>query len=120
MMSYETHLLDGTKDREAEMGLSRLLRRDTTDHASAVRECLFYMESTLTSRQGQKEWSSIEVYETHSLSRETLAEHPGVCTNEKVLDRIFIAVSGRGTRESPTTCCKTEEVYRMLRANGAG
>lgn len=43
------YLLDGTKDGEPEVGLARLLRRDTTDHASTIRECLFYMESTLIS-----------------------------------------------------------------------
>ena len=95
------HLFNAAEDGESEVRLPRLLRRDTTDHASAVRECLFYMESTLTSRQGQKEWSSIKVYETHSLSRETLAKNLRVLVDEEVGDGQVVITAGRRLRERP-------------------
>lgn len=53
-----TYLLDRSKDRKTKVSLSSLLGRDTTDHTSAIRQRLFYVESTLawavtTSEQGR-------------------------------------------------------------------
>ena len=49
------HLLDTAKDREPKVGLSGLLRRDTTDHPSTVLERLLHMESTLKRKVRRKE-----------------------------------------------------------------
>ena len=72
------------------MGLSRLLRRDTTDHASAIRECLFYMESTLILCQDEGTWMHRPKNITYSLSGETLAEDLGILVNAKILYRVGI------------------------------
>ena len=83
------------------MGLSRLLRRDTTDHTSAIRECLFYMESTLNLCQDKGARMHKPKNITHSLSGETLAEDLGILVNEEVGDGQVVITARRRLRERP-------------------
>ena len=84
------------------MGLPSLLGRNTTNHASAELQRLFYMESTLIARISEA-IGCMQRRRTYSLSGETLAQHLGVLVDEQVLDGILVALRPRGLRERPAT-----------------
>ena len=82
-----------------------LLRRNTTNHASAELQRLFYMESTLNLCQDKGGRTHKPNNITYSLSGETLAEDLGILVDEEVGYGRVVITASRRLRERPAPGC---------------
>lgn len=97
-----TYIFHASKNREAEMRLTRLLRRNTSNHVCAIGQRFLYMESALP----QNCMSNVLAAGRENINRiagKTLAKDFGILCNKKVVDCVGVTLSSSRLGERPAS-----------------